>query len=214
MRAPYAPCTMVTARLWLMISTCLWLPPNSPSRVQSRASWLTSFNLVVRKQVTSPPSSSAMFARALKMAWSWRRVLGLAHQGHLKQAVVQGHRLGGGALEAPHRDGVGHHAVAEAVGHDPAVVLHRHGVGLDGAQPGGPLQYIGQVAQHALDLLGGGVGHVGKGPEGGNVDEILPVEEPMSTGRGVPAAATPASSFREPGRLRFRAKSLVVPAGM
>ena len=41
-----------------------------------------------------------------------------------------------------------------------------------------------------------------------------PLNRPMSTGRGTPAAAVRAMASIPRGRDRFLAKSLVVPAGM
>ena len=57
-------------------------------------------------------------------------------------------------------------------------MLHPEGVGLNGAQAGCALQHVGQVAKEIFEGLGGVVGHVGEGPEGGYIDEIAVVEAP------------------------------------
>lgn len=69
--------------------------------------------------------------------------------------------------------------------HGASVVLDGQVVALEqGAQLGGSLQQIGQVAEGVLEGLGGVVGHVGKGAEGGHIDEKAVVEHPNVAGAG------------------------------
>ena len=49
-------------------------------------------------------------------------------------------------------------------------------VGLDGGEILDHLQHIGVVAQKVLGFLGGGVGDLRKGPEGGDIEKALAIE--------------------------------------
>ena len=102
-------------------------------------------------------------------------ILGEADEDHFKQAVVQ-RDIVPSALEASHRDGVAHHAVDKIPLFPARVGLHRQVVGVEVGQTSGPLQHIGQMAEEVFEGLGGVVGHVGKGAEGGHIDKILVVE--------------------------------------
>ena len=107
---------------------------------------------------------------------------GLAHQNHLKQAVVQLHPVGGQISHSGYRVGVAHHAVEEVVLQHLPVVLHLHVVGSDGRDGGNPRHDIGQMAESLFQILRGIIGHLGKGPEGGHIDKGLLVQ-----GADVPA---------------------------
>ena len=62
---------MVTAFWRLTISATAGAPPNSPSRVQGSSWPQATRRRLVRKLVTSPPSSGDMVSSALITAWSW-----------------------------------------------------------------------------------------------------------------------------------------------
>ena len=66
------------------------------------------------------------------------------------------------------------------------LALHLDVVGFDGGEALHHLQHIGVVAQKVFVLLGGGVGDLRKGSEGGHIEEGLPVEPPHVMGAGHP----------------------------
>ena len=122
------------------------------------------------------------------------QVLRLRNQQQFKLPVIHDHILAAELQEASNGGGVGHGPEEEAplkhlaVGLDPGPVVAQGGEILH------PLDDIGQMAQVVFDVLRHGIGGLGKGPEGGDVDEVPVIE-------AAHVQMPPGAGDNEPGRL-------------
>ena len=94
--------------------------------------------------------------------------------------------LAGGQADAADGIGVADHAEIEVVLQGVPVVFDLHVVRGDGGEGGDARHHIGQVAEGVLQVLGRLVGHLGKGPEGGHIDEGAAIELADVAGPGDP----------------------------
>ena len=133
--------------------------------------------------------------------------LGGADEQGLKLAIVQAHQVPGQVDHAADGHGVGHHAVDELPFHLQALVGgDLHLVAGEVHQPPRPLQHIGQVAQQVFGGLGGGVGHVGEQPEGGDVEKLPSAQVPHVDGPGHTAAGHPGQLLGGAGQVDIPGK--------